>query len=285
MVPIASTYTFATVLLSASLIHGANINALRRQTSSATPVSSTPTLPTDIPSQCQGECAPPMATLKSCNPPVASCLCLESFTTGLFECFSCIGQSVNATDYSVPQMDVDGVTSACDNAGHPLPGLTFPGQDANRPLATSSAGGSAGAGAGASSSAVGSPGATGTHGASSISVGAESTSVSGGVASGVASGSASVSTGSVGVGTGGVSTTGAGVGSASGAGTGTAPTSNPSQTAPASSSGVSTGASTSAAGAPTTTPKPSAARGGNEGMGIAVCVWMAIAVVLGGMIF
>ncbi|KAF8504131.1 hypothetical protein BU17DRAFT_101470 [Hysterangium stoloniferum] len=106
------------------------LDLFRRQTSPSVP-------PLDqLPPQCRNACSAPIATIQSCNPPQPSCTCTTSFELGLFDCYTCLGQAVNATDFSVPQQVIDRLTQACDQAGSPLPTLTFPGQATSRSLST-----------------------------------------------------------------------------------------------------------------------------------------------------
>ncbi|CAK5263037.1 unnamed protein product [Mycena citricolor] len=90
---------------------------------------------TEIPTTCQAGCAPfgPFLTGASCS--VTQC-CLSAFQKGYFNCFTCAGTAVNATDYTLAQEYVDVLTTSCIGEGMALPVLTFPGQDQNRALAT-----------------------------------------------------------------------------------------------------------------------------------------------------
>jgi hypothetical protein len=80
--------------------------------------------------------------------------CIPLFEAGFFNCFLCIGQAQNVTDFSIAQTFVDGkldipvwhelgfrppfpvLTTSCTAEGLTLPELTFPGQDPQRTLAT-----------------------------------------------------------------------------------------------------------------------------------------------------
>ncbi|KAJ7122926.1 hypothetical protein C8R44DRAFT_784934 [Mycena epipterygia] len=88
-----------------------------------------------IPAACQTGCAPFTPFLSGAACPVTQC-CTTIFEAGYFECFKCVGAATNATDYSTAQEYVDVLTTSCTTEGFTLPELTFPGQNADRTLAT-----------------------------------------------------------------------------------------------------------------------------------------------------
>ncbi|KAF8966432.1 hypothetical protein BDZ97DRAFT_1698567 [Flammula alnicola] len=81
-----------------------------------------------VPPQCETQCDPINSVIAAgCQ--ISTC-CQASFEMGYFNCFECVGQAVNLTDYSAIQQTLDG------NSGFSLPKLTFPGQNPNRPLSS-----------------------------------------------------------------------------------------------------------------------------------------------------
>ncbi|KAJ7067882.1 hypothetical protein C8F01DRAFT_1116100 [Mycena amicta] len=90
---------------------------------------------TQIPTACLPECSPFSPFLQGATCAVTEC-CSVVFETGYFDCFQCVGTSVNASDYSLAQTYVDVVNTACASEGFTLPVLSLPGQNPNRTLAT-----------------------------------------------------------------------------------------------------------------------------------------------------
>ncbi|KAJ8592667.1 hypothetical protein M405DRAFT_812386 [Rhizopogon salebrosus TDB-379] len=90
---------------------------------------------TGIPSQCTSTCDP-INNEVNAGCPVTAC-CTQSFETGYYNCFMCVGNADNATDYSGAQTDLDNLYVACADLGYPLQELTFPGQNPSRTLSTS----------------------------------------------------------------------------------------------------------------------------------------------------
>ncbi|KAF8164899.1 hypothetical protein B0H34DRAFT_648979 [Crassisporium funariophilum] len=92
-----------------------------------------------VPAQCKSDCDPVNTILATGGCPPAQC-CLSSFETGYFNCFGCVAQSINFTDFSAPQSVIDTLFVLCAQRGFTLPKLTFPGQNPNRTLSTGAPG-------------------------------------------------------------------------------------------------------------------------------------------------
>ncbi|KAG7446064.1 uncharacterized protein BT62DRAFT_1076461 [Guyanagaster necrorhizus] len=89
----------------------------------------------DIPPQCQTPCSAAMALVSAnCSP--SEC-CTSSFENNYVACIECVGTAANITDYSQYQTVVDQLVVECSIQGIVIPEVTFPGQNANRPLSTS----------------------------------------------------------------------------------------------------------------------------------------------------
>ncbi|KIJ30200.1 hypothetical protein M422DRAFT_53876 [Sphaerobolus stellatus SS14] len=96
--------------------------------------------PPSVPPECQGNCTMPLNTEQTCgNPPQPNCLCSVDLENSYFDCLLCLGQVLNTTDYTSSQGIIDQLTTECDDFGIPLEKLTFPGQDPDRTLSTSTA--------------------------------------------------------------------------------------------------------------------------------------------------
>ncbi|KAJ7283286.1 hypothetical protein C8J57DRAFT_1292042 [Mycena rebaudengoi] len=89
----------------------------------------------NVPAMCRNDCSPFAGFLAGASCPVTQC-CIPLFEAGFFNCFLCIGQAQNVTDFSIAQTFVDVLTTSCTAEGLTLPELTFPGQDPQRTLAT-----------------------------------------------------------------------------------------------------------------------------------------------------
>ncbi|KAF9057341.1 hypothetical protein BJ165DRAFT_1419881 [Panaeolus papilionaceus] len=88
-----------------------------------------------VPTQCKSTCDPVNSVLSTGTCPIDRC-CTTTFTKGYFDCFTCVADAVQLTDFSAPQALVDRITTTCASRGISLPVLTFPGQNPSRPLAT-----------------------------------------------------------------------------------------------------------------------------------------------------
>ncbi|KAF8803933.1 hypothetical protein BYT27DRAFT_7109025 [Phlegmacium glaucopus] len=98
----------------------------RRQTTGGVPA----------PPECESTCNPVNSILTSANTCTPSQCCSASFENSYFNCFVCVATTVNLTDYSVPQSLIDTLYDLCASLGIQLPVLTFPGQNASRPLSS-----------------------------------------------------------------------------------------------------------------------------------------------------
>ncbi|KAF9004713.1 hypothetical protein BDQ17DRAFT_1424556 [Cyathus striatus] len=88
----------------------------------------------DVPAECQSVCDPVNSDIANgCT--FAAC-CTSQFETGYFNCFQCVGQSINFTDFTAPQQLIDGLLEECGQHGFAIPKLTFPGQNPDRSLTT-----------------------------------------------------------------------------------------------------------------------------------------------------
>ncbi|THV00567.1 hypothetical protein K435DRAFT_854651 [Dendrothele bispora CBS 962.96] len=90
----------------------------------------------NIPDACTDTCGTAPEQYQSCTPDTC---CNNQFETTLFNCYECIGNALQITDYTEPQQNLDILFVACTSAGSPIDKLTLPGQDPNRNLPTSSA--------------------------------------------------------------------------------------------------------------------------------------------------
>ncbi|ESK87827.1 hypothetical protein Moror_15320 [Moniliophthora roreri MCA 2997] len=55
------------------------------------------------------------------------------------QCYRCLAQSINSSDFRQPQQNIDGLVTECVMLGFTMEKITLPGQDPNRPLATAPA--------------------------------------------------------------------------------------------------------------------------------------------------
>ncbi|TFL05467.1 hypothetical protein BDV98DRAFT_560103 [Pterulicium gracile] len=90
-----------------------------------------------VPTQCVESCSPVENIIRtSCT--VIEC-CTEAFEAAYFDCLSCVGQALNVTDYSPAQHSFDTLIAACGVRQIDLgTNRTFPGEDPDRVIATSS---------------------------------------------------------------------------------------------------------------------------------------------------
>ncbi|KAF9005185.1 hypothetical protein BDQ17DRAFT_1541167 [Cyathus striatus] len=96
----------------------------------------------NVPAVCKSTCDP-ITTIIASNDCTPSTCCTSQFETGYFDCFQCVGQTFNVTDYTDAQQILDDLVVECTQLGLVIPKLTFPGQDPNRPLTSISISGSA----------------------------------------------------------------------------------------------------------------------------------------------
>lgn len=88
----------------------------------------------EVPSQCASVCSSVLPVLAAgCT--VTQC-CLATYETQLFNCFMCVGEATNTTDYGEPQITMDMVYDICASLGIQLAPLTFPGQNQNQNLSS-----------------------------------------------------------------------------------------------------------------------------------------------------
>ncbi|KAF9476470.1 hypothetical protein BDN70DRAFT_882369 [Pholiota conissans] len=115
------------------------------------------TLPAPPP-QCANVCTPVANILNvGCTP--TSC-CASSFVNGFFNCYTCVGNATDVTDYTTIQQNLDSLVVECTSLGFTEPKLTFPGQNPNRPLSSIAPSGTS-AGGSSSTRAPGLPISTG----------------------------------------------------------------------------------------------------------------------------
>ncbi|KAF9033089.1 hypothetical protein BDZ89DRAFT_1158386 [Hymenopellis radicata] len=151
----------------------------------------------DVPPECQASCAvaDPL-TDGTCTLDVC---CTSDFANSYVECIECVGNKVGATDYTNFQGILDSLKVQCDAENLPIPKLTFPGQDPDRPLSSIVLSSTAGSSASSAAPASTSPATTtSTRSTSTSSVTSRTAGLSTGssTASSAGSGSASSSTGS-----------------------------------------------------------------------------------------
>ena len=90
-----------------------------------------------VPTQCVDACSP-VGNITSTGCTVVQC-CTETFEAAYFECLSCVGLALNVTDYGPAQDSLDTLIAACGVRQLDLStNRTFPGEDPNRIIATSS---------------------------------------------------------------------------------------------------------------------------------------------------
>ncbi|KAF8907215.1 hypothetical protein CPB85DRAFT_1436624 [Mucidula mucida] len=88
----------------------------------------------DVPPECQASCA--IADPLTDGTCTADVCCTSDFANSYVECIECVGSNINATDYTNFQGIIDSLKVQCDAEGLPIPKLTFPGQDPDRPLSS-----------------------------------------------------------------------------------------------------------------------------------------------------
>ncbi|KAF8898145.1 hypothetical protein CPB84DRAFT_1780975 [Gymnopilus junonius] len=88
----------------------------------------------DVPPGCETTCDPVNSVL-SAGCTVSTC-CQSTFEMEYFNCFECVANALNVTDFSVPQEDLDALVDACAALSLALPKLTFPGQNPNRTISS-----------------------------------------------------------------------------------------------------------------------------------------------------
>ncbi|KAJ3930676.1 MAG: hypothetical protein NXY57DRAFT_1010939 [Lentinula lateritia] len=88
----------------------------------------------NIPTQCQSICDPIVSLIDTgCTP--QEC-CTNVFVGNLTDCFECVGNITQTTNYSLPQSDIDGLVEDCASEGLNITDPTLPGQNPNRTLTT-----------------------------------------------------------------------------------------------------------------------------------------------------
>ncbi|KAF8075886.1 hypothetical protein FPV67DRAFT_1469658 [Lyophyllum atratum] len=86
--------------------------------------------PIDVPAQCKSTCDSVNAVIaNNCTP--QQC-CTSTFERQYFNCFLCVGNSINLKDYSQPQIVLNEFRQQCASRGLAIAALTFPGQGASR---------------------------------------------------------------------------------------------------------------------------------------------------------
>ncbi|KJA14251.1 hypothetical protein HYPSUDRAFT_208878 [Hypholoma sublateritium FD-334 SS-4] len=85
------------------------------------------------------QCATPCNAIESMisNGCQISTCCLTSFVTNYFNCFECLGQVDNTTDYTTQQNTINEIEQSCALAGVSLPPVTFPGQSPDSTIVVS----------------------------------------------------------------------------------------------------------------------------------------------------
>ncbi|KAF8211635.1 hypothetical protein K438DRAFT_1752331 [Mycena galopus ATCC 62051] len=89
-----------------------------------------------IPTTCEADCEPFAPFLTGATCPVTEC-CSTGFQTGYADCFICVGNATDATDFTIAQEYVDVLTTSCIAEGVALSAITLPGQNPNRALFSS----------------------------------------------------------------------------------------------------------------------------------------------------
>lgn len=89
-----------------------------------------------IPPGCTITCAPVATLIGSLGNCTATECCVTTFETSFFNCLGCAEAAANVTDFTSAQMTVDELYDDCAGLGIKLPVLTFPGQNASRPLSS-----------------------------------------------------------------------------------------------------------------------------------------------------